>query len=308
MTNQSPSDQPYDVAIIGGNFAGMAAALYLLRARRRVVMFDDGQHRNRFAAHSHGFLGQDGASPDQIRATGLAELRRYPTFQLREERVGDVSGVVGDFAVTGNGGTTYAKRVILATGQRDLLPDVPGLAECWGKTANTCPYCHGYELADLPTGILLDDNPHAGMYLRQVRRWAGALTVFDNGAALDPQTVALIAELGAAYVPGPLAGLQHEAGILHSIAVTGGAVVPLRALYLGTKTTPAAPFAGLMGCEMAESHSGLMVSVDTWQRSTVPGVFVAGDLARGMPAAIFAAASGASAGIGCDMDLAGLLT
>lgn len=307
MIRQPPTDQPFDVAIIGGNFAGMAAALYLLRARRRVVVFDDGQHRNRFSAHSHGFLGQDGVSPDQIRVTGLADLRCNLTFDLREVRVDGVSSALGEFAVAWDGGAISARRAILATGQRDLLPEAPGLAECWGKTANTCPYCHGYGLADLPTGILLDDHPHAGMYLRQVRRWAGALTVFDNGAVLDPQTVALMADLGVVHASGPLAGLRHEEGVLHSIAVTDGPVVPQRALYLGTKTTPAAPFAALMGCERADSHTGPVVKVDSWQRTTVPGGFAAGDLARGMPTATFASASGASAGIGCDMEFAGLL-
>ena len=126
------------------------------------------------------------------------------------------------------------------------------------------------------------------------------------GAVLDPQTAALIAEMGVAYAPGPLAGLRHWAGG-HGIAVTGGSMVPLRALYLGTITTPSAPFAAPMGCEMVESQSRPVVNVDTWRRSTVPGIFVAGDLACGMTAAIFAAASGSSVGISCNMDLAGLL-
>lgn len=307
MTMETGTDQRFDVAIVGGNFAGLQAALYLLRARRRVVLFDDGQHRNRFAAHSHGLLGHDGKSPAQIKAEGLADLQRYPTFQMRAARVTDVTGQKGDFRLTYAGGAAAAQRVILATGQRDILPDVPGLAECWGVTANQCPYCHGYELADLPTGILLGEHPMAGHYLRQIRRWAGKLTVFDSGAVLAAEAIAVIAELGHPHVTGKLQALDHVAGRVTAVRVAGHAPVPLQAFYLASRSEPAAPFAADLGCDMAEGHAGPYVKTDNWQRTTVPGVFAAGDLASQTPAAIFATASGASAGLGCDMDLAGLL-
>jgi thioredoxin reductase len=218
-----------------------------------------------------------------------------------------VTAVEPGFRVTWAEGQVAAKRLILATGQRDILPDVPGLAACWGLTANQCPYCHGYELADLPTGILLTDHPHAGHYLRQIRRWAEELTVFDNGAVLAEETLALIASLGLAHVPGRIEVFQHDAGRVHTVQVAGAAPVPLQAFYLGSRTEPAAPFAAALGCEMAEGHAGPYVKTDTWQRTNVPGVFAAGDLASMTPAAVFATASGASAGLGCDMDLAGLL-
>lgn len=304
MTMKTGADQPYDAAIVGGNFAGLQAALYLLRARRRVVLFDDGQHRNRFAAHSHGFLGHDGMAPAVIKANALAQLRAYPTLAVVEARV---LGVETGFRVVWAEGEVSAQRLILATGQRDILPDVPGLADCWGITANQCPYCHGYELADKSTGILLGDHPMAGHYLRQIRRWAGPLTVFNNGAALAEPTLAVIADLGLAYVPGPLEGFDHTAGVVHSVRVAGTAPVPVQAFYLASKSEPASPFAAQLGCDMVEGHTGPYVKTDTMGRTTVPGVFAAGDLASQPPAAIFATASGASAGLGCDMDMAGLL-
>lgn len=304
MTTNTGADQPYDAAIIGGNFAGLQAALYLLRARRRVVLFDDGQHRNRFAAHSHGFLGHDGLSPEVIKRNARAQLQAYPGLTMVDARVLEVEP---GFHAKWAGGEAKAQRLILATGQRDILPDVPGLAECWGVTANQCPYCHGFELADLPTGILLGDTPHAGHYLRQIRRWAGTLTVFDNGAVLAPETLAVIAELGLAHVPGPLAAFEHDAGRLKAVRVAGAPAVRVQAFYLGSRSEPASPFAGQLGCEMLQGHSGPYVKTDTWQRTTVPGVFAAGDLISMAPAAIFATASGASAGLACDMELAGLL-
>lgn len=296
-------DQTFDAAVIGGNFAGLQAALYLLRARRRVVLFDDGLPRNRFAAHSHGFLGHDGLAPATIQANALAQLRAYPTLTVVAARVLTVDT---GFRLGWDGGEVQARRLILATGQRDILLDVPGLADCWGITANQCPYCHGYELADVPTGILLGDHPHAGHYLRQIIRWAGTLTVFDNGATLAPETLALITERGLRYVPGPLEAFEHEAGRVRAVRAAG-IEVPLQAFYLASRSEPASPFAAELGCEMVEGHTGPYVKTDTHQRTSVPGVFAAGDLASGMPAAIFATASGASAGLGCDMDLAGLL-
>ncbi|WP_333814622.1 NAD(P)/FAD-dependent oxidoreductase [Tabrizicola sp.] len=296
-------DQPFDAAIVGGNFAGLQAALYLLRARRRVVLFDDGQHRNRFAAHSHSFLGHDGMEPAAIKANALAQLRAYPTLTVVEARV---TSVEQGFRLDWDGGRAEARRLILATGQRDILPDLPGLAACWGITANQCPYCHGYELADLPTGVLLGDHPHAGQYLRQIRRWAGPLTVFDNGAVLAPETLELIATLGVDHVSGPVELFEHDAGKLGAVWVAGRPI-PLRAFYLASRSVPASSFAADLGCEMADGPTGPFVKTDRHQRTSVPGIYAAGDLASGMPAAVFATASGATAGLGCDMDLAGLL-
>lgn len=307
MTMKTGADQPFDAAIIGGNFAGLSAALYLLRARRRIVLFDDGQHRNRFAGHSHGFLGHDGMAPAMIKANGLAQLRAYPGLTVVEARVTSLALALDAFQLDWAGGKAQALRVILATGQRDILPEVPGLADCWGITANQCPYCHGFELADLPTGILLGEHLQAGHYLRQIRRWAGVLTVFDNGAVLAAETLALIAEFGLRHLSGPIEALHHTAGKLREVRVAGAASVPLQAFYLASRTEPASSFAADLGCDMVDGHTGLHVKTDNWQRTSVPGVFAAGDLASPMAAAIFAAAGGASAGLGCDMDLAGLL-
>ena len=306
MTLNSGADQPFDAAVIGGNFAGLQAALYLLRGRRRIVMFDDGLGRNRFAAHSHGFLGHDGLSPDAIRENALAQLRAYPGFHLVPARVGGVvPGAV--FGVHWDGGRVMARRVILATGQRDILPDVPGLAECWGITVNQCPYCHGYELADRPTGIVLGAHPHAGHYLRQIRRWAGRLTVFDHGAELSSEVRDVIGELGLALVSGRIVAIEQAAGLVRAVHVEGAGPVEVEAVYLASRSEPAAPLAAQLGCAFDDGPTGPLVRTDKWQRSSVPGVFAAGDLAAPTPAAIFAAASGAMAGLGCDMDLAGLV-
>src|SRR5262245_60686394 len=136
----------HDVIIIGGSYAGLAAALQLGRARRSVLILDAGQRRNRFAAHSHGFLSRDGAAPAEIAAEARKQVLAYPTVSLRELSVRELRAVDGGFAVCAVTESFRAKRLILATGVVDELPALPGLAEAWGKTAFHCPYCHGYEL------------------------------------------------------------------------------------------------------------------------------------------------------------------
>ena len=309
MTSPALPDQSqperHEVAVIGGNFAGLSAALYLLRARRNVVIFDDGQHRNRFATHSHGFLGQDGVSPDQIKVLALEQLRAYPTLHVVEQKVVSVAGQVGNFVLTTATKNFAAERLILATGQRDILPEVPGLAECWGKSVVHCPYCHGYELADLPTGLMLGGMPQGGLFLKQIRRWTGPPVIFDNGLPLAPEVLARIAAEGLRHVSGPLQEFHHQNGALLGVTA-GGVTTPLQGFYMIATSEPAAPFAAQLGCAMEEGPTGLFVRTDAMGRTTVPGVFAAGDLASPKPVAILAAASGATAGLSCDQELAGL--
>ena len=303
---ECPAASPIDVAVIGGNFAGLSAALYLLRARRRVVLFDDGQHRNRFSAHSHGYLGQDGMAPDAIKCIGLAQVMAYPTLTVLRDRVDAVAGQSGEFALTGAFGSVQSRRLILAMGQRDILPDVPGLAECWGKSVVHCPYCHGYELADLPSGLMLGGMAQGALYLRQVRRWTGAPVILDNGMPLAPEVLAVIEAEGLEHVSGALTACHHRDGMLEAISLAGREDLALRAIYMPLPTEPAAPFAETLGCAMDEGPMGRFVRVDAMGRTTVAGVYAAGDLASAKPVAILAAASGASAGLTCDQDLAGL--
>jgi thioredoxin reductase len=131
--------------------------------------------------------------------------------------------------------------------------------------------------------------------------------VFDNGATLAPETLALMAERGVDHVPGPLARFEHEGGRLRAVATAAGRRVALDAFYLASRSEPASDLAASLGCAMSAGHTGPFVTVDEWQKTTVKGVYAAGDLSRQMPAAIFAASTGATAGLACDMDLAGLM-
>lgn len=171
----------FDAIIVGGSYAGISAALQLARARRKIMVIDAGRRRNRFAATSHGFLGQDGRAPGDIVADARKQLAAYPTVEFADDYVEAVGKTNDGFsAQTKSHGDFETRRIILATGVADDLPDVPGLRERWGKSIFHCPYCHGYELDQGKIGVLAvsDMSMHHALMLPD---W-GPTTLFLNGA------------------------------------------------------------------------------------------------------------------------------
>lgn len=294
-----------DVAVVGGSFAGVSAAIMLARARRYVVIIDDGQTRNRFARLSHGFLGMDRAAPEAIRAKGLAEVLTYPTAWLVEGRVGRISGEAGAFVLEGPE-EVRAARVILAYGQRDKLPEIPGLAECWGKSVVQCPYCHGYELADRTTGLLAWEAipMHHSVHLAD---WTDDLVLLENGVEVTAEEAVQLDRPGLRRQAGRVVRVHHQDGVIEAVELEGRARVAMQALYLVSWQEPTSPLAEDLGCEIVETPMGRHLKVDDHQRTTVPGVFAAGDLARPFPSATQAASTGNRAGAACHQDLLGIL-
>jgi len=294
-----------DVAIIGGSFAGLSAALMLARGRRRVIVFDDGQTRNRFAAASHGFLGQDGQAPDAIRLTGRAEVLAYPTASVDTRRVQGAQKTGDAFSLTlADGDLVLARRIILAYGMRDVLPAIPGLAECWGVTANQCPYCHGYELADRPTLVMLT-GPHSVQHAMMLTEWTRDLTCLTHGQDMAPADAAALSERGIALRDGVVSAVHHRNGHIEAVELADGARIAGQVLYLASTAVPACDLATDLGCAMEPGGQGPIVKVDWMQATSVAGVWAAGDLARQMPGAVHAAASGAMAGVAVHRSLMG---
>lgn len=286
-------DRHVDVAIIGGSFAGLAAGLMLARGRRRVVVFDDGQTRNRFADTGHGFLGMDGLSPAEMQRRGQRDLLAYPTARIIPQRVTTITGEQGRFTLSG-AEQWIARQVILAHGMRDSLPPIPGLAEGWGQWAMQCPYCHGYEVADQPTGILMT-SPAAPHHLTMLRDWTDDLVLFCNGHALPDDIRAEATGRGIPVHDAPVIAVKDD-GIHRTLHLADGTQVPRKVIYLVSRAEPSCDLPHQLGCQMEEGVSGPFVTVDTLQRTSVAGVFAAGDLCRPMYGALFAAADGARAG------------
>lgn len=286
-----------DVAVIGGSYAGLSAALQLARARRDVTVVDADQRRNRFVdlagETAHGFLTQDGVAPGVIAAQAKEQLLRYPTVRWIDGEAG--AGRVldgGRLAFRVGGREVIASRVVLALGVRDELPPVPGLAERWGRSVFHCPYCHGYEFDGGDIGIVAA-SPLAQHHALMLPDW-GRPTLFLNGA-YDPsaEDLAAFARRGTTVEHVPIARIEGVADVV----LADGRVLPMRGLFTQPRTQLASPLAADLGCDMADGPMGAFIRVDAMQQTSVPNVFACGDAARATGNVAMAVADGAMAGV-----------
>jgi thioredoxin reductase len=296
---------PYDTVIVGGSWAGLSAAMQLARARRRVLVVDAGLPRNRFAHASHGFLGQDGRTPAAILDTAREQVLAYPAAELRHDEATSAAGGDGRFEVAlASGPTVQARRLILATGIVDELPDLPGLRERWGTSVLHCPYCHGYEVADGRLGVLAvgDMSVHQALLLPD---WSADVTLFTNGA-FEPTAAhrAALAARGVRLEPRPVVALEGERPALHGVRLHDGEIVRVDALFTASRTHMASPLAGQLGCAFDDGPFGPVIRTDARKETTVPGVYAAGDAARVPHNATWASADGVMAGISAHQSLA----
>jgi thioredoxin reductase len=270
---------PHDAVVIGGSYAGLSAALQLVRARRRVLVIDDARPRNRFAARAHGVLSNDGRPGTEIAAAARAQVAAYPTAAFRMAEAVDVERIDGGFSVAFADGTrTRGRRLILAHGVEDVLPDLPGVKERWGRTALHCPWCHGYEIGGGPIGVL-GRGDHAVAYAAVVAEW-GQAVLFMDPSGLSDDEARLLARRGVTVEPTPIARLEGEAPTLTGAQLTDSRFIPLKAIFVGAHVRQSSGFAESLGCEMTDSPMGRIVKVDARQQTSQPGVFAAGDLAR----------------------------
>jgi len=289
----------YDVIVIGGSYAGMAAALILGRARRKVAVLDTGLRRNRFAEASHGLLGQDGMAPEAIAGNAKEQLLKYPTVAWIDGAAVSAEKTGESFSVRLEGGDILSsKLLILATGVRDELPDVPGLAERWGKSVFHCPYCHGYELDRGPLGVLAcgEISMHHALLIPE---W-GPTTLFLNGA-FEPGEEQLnqLRERGVKIEREMVSEITGKAGV----KLEDGRTIELAGLFVASRTTPSSPLAEELGCEIAESPLGLYVGTNDMKETSVNGVLACGDLARAAGNVTFAISDGAMAGLSAHRSL-----
>ncbi len=285
----------HDAVIVGGTFAGLAAATYLARARRRVCVIDAGQPRNRFAEASHGFLGWDGSDPSSILARARAQLAAYPGVTFIEGEASEAT-VRGDgFAVSLAGGEEIAARkAILAFGLRDELQPIPGLQERWGRTVLHCPYCHGFEFSDRRLGVLFR-TPLSVHQACLVAEW-GPTTLFLNGAALAPGDAERLARHGVTVEPGRVARLLGEGSALSGAEFEDGRVAEFAALYVAPQSCLASPIAERLGVAIDDGPAGPIIRTDADKMTSVPGLYAAGDIARAPHSVSWAVADGVTAG------------
>ncbi|UXN75516.1 NAD(P)/FAD-dependent oxidoreductase [Devosia sp. A8/3-2] len=286
-----------DVIIIGGSFAGLAGALQLGRARRKVTVLDTGLPRNRFAAHSHGLLGHDHKAPADILAAARQQLARYPTVRLINARAESASGAVDDFAVlTDDGETLRGRRLLLTYGVSDQMPAIPGFSECWGKSIVPCPYCDGFEVAGQHWGLVYS-GPQALHAVSLFGDWTDKLTLFADGHELDAEARADLARRNVPVIEGKLASIAHDNGHLTAIQLDTGRTAAVDVLFAHPRNRPAASLHASPGLETLEAPLGLYLKVDDRRQTSMEGIYAAGDLANPMASVTLATSSGAMAAI-----------
>jgi thioredoxin reductase len=297
-----------DVLVVGGGAAGLSGALALARARRSVLVVDGGTPRNAPAAGVHNYLTRDGTPPAELMALARAEVRGYGA-EVRDGWVTTVRRDDDGFAASlADGGTVLARRLLVATGARDELPDVPGLAELWGTDVLHCPYCHGWEVQDQPVGVLATSamGVHHALLWRQ---WTDDVTLFlHSGPEPGEEVREQLAARGIEVIRGEVVGLATEGGRLSGVRMAGGAVVPRRVLVAQSLLRAPEDLLADLGLAPAETLMNGMVFgslLPTGQHGTtsVPGVWVVGNASDVGAQVIAAAAQGLLTAGQINMDL-----
>lgn len=290
----------FEIAVAGGSFAGLSAALQAARARRTVLVVDAGLRRNRFAAHSHGFLGQDGRAPADIVAQGKAQLLKYPTVTWIDGRVDTVTGEADAFTLTaGESGTHTARRLVIATGVVDTLPDIPGLSERWGKSVFMCPYCDGYELGGGEIAVLATSE--AAMHQTMILPHWGPTTLFTNDAfAPNADQREKLRTQGIRVITEPVTAISGERA---TVNLADGQALDFVGLFTAPKIRPASDLGEQLGLETEEGPMGPVIKTDMMKKTSLPGVYAAGDTANMAASVAFAVRDGAVAGAAAQQSL-----
>ncbi|MFK4687587.1 NAD(P)/FAD-dependent oxidoreductase [Streptomyces pristinaespiralis] len=304
-----PARPRYDVVVVGGGAAGLSGALALSRARRSVLVIDSGRPRNAPAGHVHSYLTQEGVAPSQLLATGRAEVGRYGGELVRGNVAGAERLADGRFRLVLDGGATVeADRLLVTTGLVDELPQVPGLAERWGREVLHCPYCHGWEVRDQAIGILAT-GPMAVHQALMWRQWSDDVTLFlHTGPEPSDEEYEQLAARGIAAVDGRVTSVQVTDDRLSGVALESGKVIARQALVVAPRFTARAAFLAGLGLEASEQEVngvviGSHVAADPTGATAVPGVWVAGNVANVTDQVIGAAAAGVRAAGALNADL-----
>jgi len=290
----------FDAIVIGGSYAGLSAALQLARARRRVLVVDAGRRRNRFASTSHGFLGRDGQMAAAIAQAGRDDVAAYPNVAWHQGSALDARAEGEGFVVALDGApAVHGRRLVLATGVRDELPPIDGLAERWGKSVFHCPYCHGYELQGGAIGILAGGEMafHQAMLLPD---W-GPVTLFTNGCYTpDAEQRAAMATRGVLAIDDtPILRIEDAA----TVVLADGRRLPHAGLFTYGRVHMTSPIAERLGCAFEDSPVGPFIRTDMGKQTSVPGVFAGGAATRPAGSVAIAVADGAMAGLGAHRSL-----
>ncbi|MEV8613051.1 NAD(P)/FAD-dependent oxidoreductase [Amycolatopsis sp. NPDC051373] len=301
-------NENYDVVVVGGGAAGLSGAVALARSRRSVLVVDAGEPRNAPAGHVHNYLARESTPPGELLAAGREEVIGYGGEIVAGAVTSAVALDGGGFAVTlADGRTTRARRLLVATGLVDELPDVPGVAERWGRDVLHCPYCHGWEVRDQAIGVLAT-NPMAVHQALMWRQLSDDIVVFRHTAAFDEEQLAQLTARGIRVVDGEVAALRVEDDALTGVVLRSGEMVAREAVVVAPRFTARADVLVSLGLEPVELEVdghviGSSVPADANGATSVPGVWVAGNVTDMKSQVVVSAAAGLTAGAVINGDL-----
>ncbi|PWN70369.1 NAD(P)/FAD-dependent oxidoreductase [Chryseobacterium phosphatilyticum] len=294
-------NKKFDVIIVGGSYAGLSAGMALGRSLRNVLIIDNGKSCNRQTPHSHNFITHDGRSPGEIADMARKQVAKYDTVEFYESTIVKTKKISDGFVVeTSAREKLYAKKLIVASGVKDIMPDIPGFAECWGISVLHCPYCHGYEVKNETTGILADGDL-AFDFSKLVFNMTKDLTLLTNGkSVLTPEQIEKLNQNKINLNENEIDRIEHENGYIRKVLFKNGDSVPLKALYAKIPFEQNINVSEDLGCEMTEQG---FIKVDFMQKTNIPGIFACGDSVTMMRSVANAVAQGNFAGAVANKEL-----
>jgi thioredoxin reductase len=301
INNKMKQENKYDVIIIGGSYSGLAAGMALGRALRNVLIIDGGNPCNKQTPQSHNFLTNDGKTPKEIASVARLQVSKYRSVRFLDDMV--TSGIKNGniFEVKTLSGEAFsAGKLIVATGIKDIIPNIPGFAECWGISVIHCPYCHGYEVRHQKTGILTNGDMAFEMS-SLIFNWTKGLSIFTNGTStLSVLQKVKLQKHKISIVETEIEQLEHRNGNIQNIVFKDGRKEPVKALYARPPFIQHSSIPSLLGCELTPEA---YVKIDTAYRTTVKGVYACGDNTTRMRTIANAVSMGTTTGIMVNKEL-----
>lgn len=292
----------FEVIIIGGSYAGLSAAMTLGRSLRKVLVIDGGKPCNRQTPHSHNFLTQDGKTPAEISSIAKDQVAQYDTVTFLSGFAVEGKKTNYGFEIRTEKGELFeGKKLIFATGVKDIMPEIPGFAECWGISVIHCPYCHGYEVRNQKTGIMANGD-FGYEFGKLITNWTEYLTVFTNGKSTltDEQAGKLVAK-GVRIIETEIEKIEHTNGKLEQLILKDRAQIALKALYAKADFVQNSDIPASLGIELTDHGH---IKVDPLQKTSIPGVYACGDNTTMFRSVSFAVSTGTmAAAAACNKEL-----
>ncbi|HRO44478.1 NAD(P)/FAD-dependent oxidoreductase [Agriterribacter sp.] len=299
--NKMIDKKHFDVIIIGGSYSGLAAAMALGRALRKVLVIDSGKPCNRQTPHSHNFLTQDGKTPKEIATLAKKQVSMYDTVEFLDDLATNASKTVNGFEIQTSSEYIFtAAKLIFATGIKDEMPNIKGLSECWGISVLHCPYCHGYEVRNQTTGIL-GNGEYGFEFSRLISNWTKELTLFTNGkSALTTEQAATLKRHGIKTEEKEIKEFEHINGQLQNIVFKDGSKKTVKAIYTRLPFEQHCPIPEQLGCELTEDG---YIRIDHSPKTTIKGIYACGDNVSRIRTVANAVSMGATTGMMVNKEL-----